>query len=89
MSYRQFQQKLLPTLPSETIIGIRTSALRSFAKEFAKTPDAKKFIKNLPHVYYEENNVHAFIIETIDEFEDAVAALEDFFPYVDNRATFD
>ena len=89
MSYRQFQQKLLPTLPSETIIGIRTPALRSFAKEFAKTPDAKKFIKNLPHVYYEENNVHAFIIETIADFDDAVAALDDFLPYVDNWATCD
>ena len=43
MSYRRFQQKLLPTVSSETIIGIRTPVLRSFAKEFAKTPDAKKF----------------------------------------------
>ena len=87
--YRRFQQKLLPTLPGETIIGIRTPALRSFAKEFAKTPDAKKFIKNLPHVYYEENNVHAFIIETIADFDDAVAALDEFLPYVDNWATCD
>ena len=87
--YRRFQQKLLPTLPGETIIGIRTPALRSFAKEFAKTPDAKKFIKNLPHVYYEENNVHAFIIETIADFDDTVAALDEFLPYVDNWATCD
>ncbi|MDR9860351.1 hypothetical protein [Treponema socranskii] len=43
--YRRFQQKLLPTLPGETIIGIRTPALRSFAKEFAKTPDAKNLLK--------------------------------------------
>ena len=89
VSYRRFQQKLLPTLPSETIIGIRTPALRSFAKEFAKTPDAKKFIKNRPHVYYEENNVHAFIIETIADFDDTVAALDAFLPYVDNWATCD
>ena len=87
--YRRFQQKLLPTLPSETIIGIRTPALRSFAKDFAKTSDAKEFIKKLPHVYYEENNVHAFIIETIADFDDAVAALDDFLPYVDNWATCD
>ncbi len=88
-AYRRFQQKLLPTLPSETIIGIRTPALRSFAKDFAKTSDAKEFIKKLPHVYYEENNVHAFIIETIADFDDAVAALDDFLPYVDNWATCD
>ena len=87
--YRRFQQKLLPTLPSETIIGIRTPALRSFAKDFAKTSDAKEFIKKLPHVYYEENNVHAFIIETIADFDDAVAALDEFLPYVDNWATCD
>ena len=87
--YRRFQQKLLPTLPSETIIGIRTPALRSFAKDFAKTSDAKGFIKKLPHVYYEENNVHAFIIETIADFDDAVAALDDFLPYVDNWSTCD
>jgi len=89
MSYRRFQQKLLPTVSSETIIGIRTPVLRSFAKEFAKTPDAKKFIKKLPHVYYEENNVHAFIIETIADFDTAVAALDAFLPYVDNWATCD
>ena len=89
VSYRRFQQKLLPTLPGKMIIGIRTPALRSFAKEFAKMPDAKKFIKNLPHVYYEENNVHAFIIETIADFDDTVAALDAFLPYVDNWATCD
>ncbi|MDR9858217.1 DNA alkylation repair protein [Treponema socranskii] len=89
MSYRRFQQKLLPTVSRETIIGIRTPVLRSFAKEFAKTPDAKKFIKKLPHVYYEENNVHAFIIETIADFDTAVAALDAFLPYVDNWATCD
>ena len=59
-NYRDFQSKLMPTVPKEKIIGIRTPILRKFAKDFSKTPEAKIFLENLPHEYYEENNLHAF-----------------------------
>ena len=65
LPYREFQSKLIPTVPLETIIGVRTPALRKFAKDFAKTPEAAEFLQALPHQYYEENNLHGFLIETM------------------------
>lgn len=87
--YRDFTSKLMPTVDSQTVIGVRTPALRKFSKELAKTPDAAEFIKILPHKYYEENNLHGFLIEQIKDFEETVKALDDFLPYVDNWATCD
>ena len=55
-NYRAFHAKLIPEIPYETIIGVRTPALRSYAKEVAKLPEAETFIQELPHTYYEENN---------------------------------
>jgi len=89
IKYKTFQEKLMPTVSSETIIGIRTPVLRRFAREFAKTEEASAFMENLPHTYYEENNLHAFLIETIGDFEKTVEALDLFLPYVDNWATCD
>ena len=87
--YKVFQSKLLPSIDSETIIGIRTPNLRRFAHEFAKTEEASAFMGNLPHTYYEENNLHAFLIESLGDFEKTVNALNLFLPYVDNWATCD
>lgn len=88
-SYKEFHKKLIPTVPEEFIIGIRTPVLRKFAADFSKTEDAKEFIKTLPHKYYEENNLHAFLIEKIRSFDDAVFETEKFLPYIDNWATSD
>lgn len=87
--YRAFHSKLMPTVDPEKIIGIRTPVLRKFANEFAKTYEAEGFIKNLPHVYYEENNLHAFVLEKIKNFHKAVKLTEEFLPYIDNWATCD
>ena len=89
LPYRAFQCKLMPTVDPETVIGIRTPVLRQFAKAFAKTPEAAAYLKLLPHRYYEENNLHGFLIESIRDFDRAVAALDAFLPYVDNWATCD
>ncbi len=89
LKYRDFQVKLMPTVNLESVIGVRTPELRKLAKDFAKTPEALEFIKILPHKYYEENNLHAFIIETIRDYDTCVAALDAFLPYVDNWATCD
>ncbi len=89
MAYRDFQAKLIPNVPKETVIGVRTPALRHFAKAFAKTPDAAAFLQELPHRYYEENNLHGFLIEQMRDFHETVAALEAFLPHVDNWATCD
>jgi len=88
-TYKEFHQKLMPTVPKDEVIGIRIPVLRKFAKDFSKTDDAKAFIKNLPHKYYEENNLHAFVVETIKDYETAVCETERFLPYIDNWATCD
>ena len=87
--YRDFQSKLMPTVPKEKIIGIRTPILRKFAKDFSKTPEAEIFLKNLPHEYYEENNLHAFLLEFIDDYRKAAERVTEFLPFVDNWATCD
>lgn len=89
LKYREFNSKLMPTVDPETVIGVRTPDLRKLVKEFAKTPQAVEFMKCLPHEYYEENNVHGFIIETIKDYDEAIAQLEIFLPYIDNWATCD
>lgn len=88
-AYRAFQCRLMPTVPPETVIGVRTPALRIFAKKVGKTPEAAVFLRELPHSYYEENNLHAFLIEQIRDFSQTIAALDAFLPYVDNWATCD
>ena len=60
--YRDFHAKLMPNIDKERIIGIRVPILRAYAKEVRKTMNIEEFLKDLPHDYYEENNLHAFII---------------------------
>lgn len=64
-------------------------ALRKLAREIAGTPVAEGFLQELPHRYYEENNLHGLLISAIPDYDGAVAALETFLPYVDNWATCD
>lgn len=87
--YRDFQSKLMPTVPKEKIIGIRTPLLRKFAKNFSKNPEAKIFLSELPHEFYEENNLHAFLLEYISDFDECAGAVTEFLPFVDNWATCD
>ena len=87
--YQTFQSKLMPTIPPETVIGVRTPLLRKLAKELAGTPQAEEFLHSLPHRYYEENNLHAFLIEQIRDYDTVLAETETFLPYIDNWATCD
>ncbi|HBT65331.1 MAG TPA: DNA alkylation repair protein [Ruminococcaceae bacterium] len=88
LKYRDFQCRLMPTVDSETVIGVRTPELRKLAREYAKNPDID-FLKTLPHRYYEENNLHGFLIETIRDYDGVISALDAFLPYVNNWATCD
>lgn len=89
IKYRDFHAKLMPTIDKEKVIGVRTPALRAFAKEFGKTEEAKEFLKVLPHQYYEENNLHGLLIEQIKDYEKCLRELERFLSYIDNWATCD
>ena len=88
-AYQAFQSKLMPTVDPALVIGVRMPALRKLAKELAGTPAAESFLRDLPHRYYEENNLHGLLISSIRDYGAAVAALEAFLPHVDNWATCD
>lgn len=87
--YKKFHSKLMPTVNPEKIIGIRVPVLRKFAADFSKTDEAELFISNLLHNYYEENNLHAFIIEAKKDFDTCIKLVDDFLPCIDNWATCD
>ncbi len=88
-AYADFQSKLLPNVPRETVIGVRTPDLRKLAKQLSRTPAAKEFLQSLPHRYFDENQLHAFILSEEKDFGTCLAELERFLPYVDNWATCD
>jgi len=84
--YRDFSSALMPTVEKERVIGIRIPVLRKYAKSLE---DYEDFLKDLPHKYFEENNLHAFLIEREKDFEKCIEKLDLFLPYVDNWATCD
>ena len=81
--FKDFQSNLVPNIPKDTVLGVRTPDMRRIAKELKGTPEAAAFLKDLPHKYYEENLVHFFLIAMIKDFDECVKAVEDFLPYVD------
>lgn len=87
--YRAFHSRLMPTVPPEKVLGVRTPVLRKFAKMIRDLPDTSSFLQSLPHRYYEENNLHGFLIELLGEYPPTIRMLEQFLPYVDNWATCD
>ena len=89
LKYRDMQIKIIPTVEPEAVIGVRTPELRAMAKELLKSGEYKDFLEDLPHKYFEENQLHAFIISGIKDLRECMEELEKFLPYVDNWATCD
>ena len=89
LKYRDFHSKLMPETDKGTVIGIRTPVLRKFAKEFAGTSEAEAFLRQLPHRYYEENNLHMMLITGIKDYEKCMEEIQRFLPCIDNWATCD
>ena len=87
--FAAFQARLIPNVAPERVIGVRTPALRKLAKTLRGSGQAEEFLKALPHEFFEENNLHAFLLCEMKDFEACVQAVEDFLPYVDNWATCD
>lgn len=87
IKYRDFQARLIPNIDKNTIIGVRTPNLRAFAKGIKGT--AESFLAELPHKYYEENNLHACLVSEIKDYNECIEKLNTFLPYVDNWATCD
>ena len=88
-AYRDFQVKLIPGMDAQKEIGVRTPELRKLSKELAKREDIREFLNDLPHQYFDENQLHAFILSGEKDFEKCMEDLERFLPYVDNWATCD
>lgn len=87
--YGDFSAKLIPNISRDCFIGVRTPQLRKMAKDMVKSGEYKDFISYLPHKYFEENQLHAFIISEIYDFDMAIKETERFLSYVDNWATCD
>lgn len=89
LKYRDFQSKLMPTVDCDSVIGVRTPELRKYTKQLAKTEGITEFLRDLPHKYFDENQLHAFLISEIKDFDKCLEEVERFLPYVDNWATCD
>ncbi|MBO4914700.1 MAG: DNA alkylation repair protein [Oscillospiraceae bacterium] len=89
LNYKSFTKKIIPNVEPDRIIGVRTPPLRLLAKELAKNGGAESFIKALPHRYFEENQLHAFIVSEIRDYGSAIAEINAFLPHIDNWATCD
>ncbi|MBQ7202953.1 MAG: DNA alkylation repair protein [Eubacterium sp.] len=87
--YRDFQSKLIPTVSKDYFIGVRTPQLRAYAKELAKSDIKNEFLDELPHEYFDENQLHAFIISLEKDFDTCIKRVVEFLPYVNNWATCD
>ena len=87
--YGEFQVKLIPTADPNSFIGVRTPDLRNLAKRLVKENKYKEFLKELPHKYFDENQLHAFIISEIKDYDECITYINEFLPYVDNWATCD
>lgn len=89
IKYRDFQAKLIPTVEPETVIGVRTPQLRKYAGQVLKRDDIQDFLDDIPHKYFDENQLHAFILSGMKDYGKCIAEVDRFLPFVDNWATCD
>ena len=87
--YALLQAKIIPTVAADRIIGVRTPALRAFAKSLNKDGDIDAFLSYLPHQYFDEDQLHAFVISLEKDFDKCIANVDAFLPFIDNWATCD
>ncbi len=87
--YAEFQSRLTPGVDPSLFIGVRVPVVRKFAKEYGKETEHEKFLKSLPHKYYDENMLHGLLIEQIKDYDECIEAVDAFLPYVDNWAVCD
>ena len=88
-AYGEFQSKLIPNVSIDHFIGVRTPALRDLAKELYGTDEATEFLNDLPHTYFDEDQLHVFLISRTKPFDLCIEEVEKFLPYVNNWVTCD
>lgn len=84
IKYKSFQERLIPNIDKSVIIGIKIPVLRKLAKEMIKDESYIEFLDNLPHVYLEENLLHAILVSELKDYNQCIFRLNLFLPYVDN-----
>ena len=89
IKYRDFQAPLFPNIAKEKMIGVRTPDLKKLAKELNGSDLAKEFIETLPHDYFDENQLHAFLVSLIKDYDKCLLEVNKFLPYIDNWGTCD
>ena len=89
ISYADFQAKLTPNIPRDLFIGVRVPEARKLAKRIIGEPETSKFLRDLPHKYYDENMLHGLLISEMKDYDACIEAVDEFLPYVDNWAVCD
>ena len=89
VKYREMQVRIIPTVKPESVVGVRTPELRQMAPKYAQAEDVDVFLNDLPHAFFEENQLHAFILSGMKDYDACLEKLNRFLPYVDNWATCD
>ena len=89
--YGDFSAKLVPTLPREAFIGVRSPDYKKIIRELTELPtsETESFLTDLPHKYHEENCLQIALINKIKNYEECLTALENFLPYVNSWAVSD
>ena len=89
--YADFQSKLIPTVAREAILGVRVPLLRALANSLYREhpEECRAFLQQCPHVYLEENGLHALLVCEMRDMKEALAATEAFLPFISDWATCD
>ena len=80
-------QSFAPTRGSQCMGPTRGS--RSMGPTNGLTNDVEKFLDELPHKYFDENQLHVFILSEMKDFDICIKKVNEFLPYVNNWATCD
>ena len=88
-AYADFSARLIPTVPREKFIGVRSPEFKKIARQIRDDPVVPVFLSSLPHTYHEENCLHAALINGMKDYGACVTALETFIPFIDNWAVND
>ena len=87
--YKSFQCSLMPTVDKDRVIGVRVPLIRAFVKDFKDSSRSREFLSELPHKFFEEDMIHALLINSIKDYDGCINLLREFLPYVDNWACCD
>ena len=86
LEYQKFNQKIVQS--KKPMIGVRTPIIKLAAKQ-NNYIDNLDFINDLPHKYYEEDQLHSFMIMNIKDYDICIKEVDKFIYYIDNWAVCD